>query len=193
MSAMTLAVGQDYFARNDAIRRRNAEAAYNRAEKYNGDISAALEKLERLITGENDPNKQQITQPREQKLDAGQLKQVSIPTGKTLEETIDLWRGVRTDALSVPDPKTADYQLASVASSKIRETEAQLGLEQRMKSSFEETNYNSISNPQLPPTDNWNEKELQQRFERAQSSYSFQVDMEKRGFVLESPTIFEVA
>ena len=56
------------------------------------------------------------------------MKQVAFPIGKTLEETIDLWRDVRTEAISVPQPTTADHQLAATASSKITQTEAQIGL-----------------------------------------------------------------
>lgn len=199
MSSMTLVAGQDHIARSDAIRRRNAETAYNRAEKYNGDISEALEKLERIMIGEKEPNETTPSPQKELKLEAGQLKQIAIPTGKTLEETIDLWRGVRTDAISVPQPEIADHQLAATASAKIRETEAQLGLEQRTKSVMKEMSHEGnsgiekFSSFDLPSSTQWQTIELQQRYEKAQSSYSFQVDMQKRGFLHEMPSISEVA
>lgn len=199
MSSMALAVGQDHFVRNDAIRRRNAEMAYNRTEKYNGNISEALEKIERLMTGEKEPIESQASQQKEQKLEAGQMRQISIPVGKTLEETIDLWRGVRTDAISVPNPQTVDYQLAATASSKIREMEAQLGLEQRAESVMKEkVTQRNVGNEkffsiELPSTAKWEEVDLQKRYEKARSSYSFQLDMQKKGFLHEMPSIYKIA
>lgn len=199
MSTMTLVAGQDQFVRDDAVRRRNAEVAYNRTEKYNGAIQDALEKLERLITGEDEEREEKVSQQQRQGLDAGQMKQVSLPIGKTLEETIDLWRGVRSEAISKPEPTTADYQLAATASSKIRQTEAQIGLDQQTKSGIEqmaireETARAKSRFMDLPPTVKWEAIELQKRFEQAISSYSFQTEMQKRGFAHERPSFYKVA
>ena len=41
------------------------------------------------------------------------MKQIALPVGKTLEETIDIWRNVRAEAISEPEPTTADYQSCS--------------------------------------------------------------------------------
>lgn len=199
MSTMIAAAGQDHFARNDAIRRRNAEMAYNRTEKYNGTIQNALKKLENLITGENELDESKVIQQKPDKLDAGQMKQVSLPIGQTLEETIDLWRDVRSEAISVPEPTTVDHQLAATASSKIRSTEAQLGLEQRIQSDVKQAAYRegirkkNTTSIELPSSQKWEDIELQKRFEKAVSSYSFQIDMQKRGFTHDVPSFYKVA
>ena len=64
------------------------------------------------------------------------MKQIVLPIGKTLEETIDIWRDVRAEAISEPEPTTADYQLAATASAKIMQTETQITLHKRAQSEY---------------------------------------------------------
>ena len=88
-AVMTFATASDQLQRYDAIRRKNAESAYDRNVQYNGQNQKTLVKLEALLMEKDEP---QIVQPEHQELQelgAGQMKQVILPIGKTLEETID--------------------------------------------------------------------------------------------------------
>ena len=127
-AVMTQAVASDQLQRYDASRRRNAESAYDRHVQYNGQNQKTVEDLEALLMGKKEPEIVQPEQQEFQELGAGQMKQIALPVGKTLEETIDLWRDVRAEAISVPEPTTADYNLAATASAKIMQTEAQIAL-----------------------------------------------------------------
>lgn len=198
-AVMTYASGRDPLQRYDAVRRKNAEAAYDRHARYNGENQKVLKELDALLTDEGGPaaTTQSDRQPL-QTLDAGQVKQVTFPVGKTLEETIDLWRGVRADALSVPEPSTADYQLAATASANIRQTEAQIALEKRAQSKVEtelfqdELQTASMASGDLPSLD----REvllLQKRYDQAISSYSFHVQMKRNGFEIERPSFYKIA
>lgn len=196
MNAITAQVsGQDFNMRNDAIKRRNAEAAYNLHEKYNGDNQKTLESLENLLKGKA----AEVPQQEFTKLDAGQMKQVALPIGKTLEETIDLWRNVRVEAISGPQPTTADYQLAATASSKIRQVEAQIGLHQQAKSEIEITAINEevgmseVASMELPTAIDREVLVMQKRYEQAISSYSFHVQMQKNGFESDMPSFYKIA
>lgn len=184
-------------ALNDSLlnlqgRRRNAEAAYSSHEKYSGDKKKEVQRL--LAAQPTAVSKQQFEQ-----LGAGQVKQVHLPIGKTLEETITLWRDVRTEALSVPEPTTADYQLAAKASSQIRQAEAQLGLHARahaeidaaVKQEFEANM--SQTKMEFPTTIDRELFEREKKYERAISSYSFQVQMKMNGFQIDSPSFFKIA
>lgn len=198
-TVMTYAVGRDPWQRYDTVRRKNAEAAYDRHARYNGENQEVLKELAALLADEGGSaaTTQSDHQPI-QTLDAGQVKQVTFPVGKTLEETIDLWRGVRADALSEPEPSTADYQLAATASANIRQTEAQIALEKRAQSEVEaelfqdELQTAGLASDDLPSLD----REvflLQQRFEQAISSYSFHVQMKRKGFEIERPSFYKIA
>ncbi len=197
-AVMTYASANDQWQRYDAIRRKNAEAAYDRHARYNGVNQKVLNELDAILTGEGGPAEIQSDRQSHQTLDAGQVKQVTFPVGKTLEETIDLWRGVRADALSVPEPSTADYQLAATASAKIMQTEAQIALEKRAQSEVEtelfqdELQTASMASEDLPSLD----REvllLQKRYDQAISSYSFHVQMKRNGFEIERPSFYKIA
>ena len=201
--------GHDQFLRNDAIRRRNAEVAYDRHGKYNGEMQKKLEQLESLITGKNDsepilPNKnvvdEVVSSSKEfEKLEAGQMKTISLPLGKTLEETIRLWREVRVDAISKPEPTAADHQLAATASAKIRKVEAQIGLHNHALSEVEiATEQEAIETAKVASMEHTNNIDrnvllLQRKYEQAISSYSFHVQMKKNGFAIELPSFYKVA
>ena len=182
--------GQDTAFRNDAIRRRNAEVAYNSSDKYKIDNKKSLESLENLLNGKKEVKEAELPRQEFNKLGAGQMKQVALPIGKTLEETINLWRDVRTEAISGPQPTTADYQLAATASSKIRQVEVELGLHQQAKS---ETAMTKSASMELPITTDWETLIMEKRYEQAITSYSFQVEMQKNGFKHESPSFQKAA
>ena len=199
---MTHISGQDYMQRNEAIKRRNAEDAFARHMKYNGDNQKTLTKLEELITGKKDLVEVGSSPNDVKKLDAGQVKQIALPTGKTLEETIDLWRDVRSEAISAPEPTTADYQLAANASAEIRQTEAQIGLDKQAKSETELAQAKAAINlaktdtsasMEHPTVADREAYELQKRYEQAISSYSFHVQMKENGFEIERPSFYKVA
>lgn len=195
---MTFASAADQMQRYDAVRRRNAEQAYHRQADYNGRNQKMFDDLEALLTGKKEP--EASSENREfKKLDAGQVKQIALPLGKTLEETIDAWRDVRREAISVQEPTTADHQLAATASAKIMETEARLALQKREQSQLEaETNQAKaeafkVASMDLP-TDLEREVLLEQkRYAKAISAYSIQVEAKRNGFIAEWPNINRTA
>lgn len=194
---MTFASAADQMQRFDAVRRRNAEQAYHRQADYNGRNQKMLDDLEALLTGKKEP---EVLQDREfKKLDAGQVKQIALPLGKTLEETIDAWRDVRREAISVQEPTTADQQLAATASAKIIETEARLALQKREQSQMEaeanraKADVFKVASMDLP-TDLEREVRLEQkRFAKAISAYSIQVEAKRSGFMAEWPSYNKTA
>ncbi len=198
-AVLTYATASDQLQRYDAIRRRNAESAYDRNVQYNGQNQKMLEDLEALLTGKNKPKAVQPESQELQKLDAGQMKQVALPIGNTLEETIDLWRDVRAEAISVPEPTTADYQLAATASAKIMQTETQIALHKLAQSEVEvatvreEAEVAKSVSIELPFSVDREAFILQRRYERAISTYSFQVQAKQKGFELDSPSFSKVA
>ena len=202
---MTSAFAGDQLQRYDAVRRRTAEHAYDRQANYNGRNQKTLGDLEALLTGkkelESQPEKRDF-----KKLDAGQVKQIALPLGKTLEETVDAWRDVRREAISSPEQTTAEQQLAAAASAKILETEAQIALQERQESQIklDESHNNAdtvrhqivslpVASMELP-TDTKREELLERkRFTKAISAYSVQVDAKRNGFNVEKPSFYKTA
>ncbi|PIC66827.1 hypothetical protein CSV78_10630 [Sporosarcina sp. P16a] len=120
--------------RYDAVHRKNAGNAYERQADFREQAQKTKDELVALLRGNSQPmGKLEETQKDFQKLGAGQMKNISIPLGNNLDETIDLWRKVRKEAYSESPPTTADYQLASNASAKITQAELQLALHNRAK------------------------------------------------------------
>lgn len=202
-AVLTNAVATDQLQRYNAVQRKNAESAYKSNVQYNGVNKKTLEDLEALLLGKNEPEsapkavvkKDQFVNPDEPKsagitdLGAGQLKQVALPIGKTLEETITIWRNVRADAISEPEPTTADYQLAAKASANIMRTEAQIALHNLAKRMRESGNDAQT----LSSKDAGQATQLQLLFNKAASSYSFQNDMKKSGFQIGWPEFYKSA
>ncbi|WP_318614931.1 hypothetical protein [Sporosarcina sp. YIM B06819] len=198
-AVMTFATASDQLQRYDAIRRKNAESAYDRTVQYNGQNQKILEKLEALLTGKDEP---QVVQPGSkelQKLGAGQMEQVVLPIGKTLEETIGLWQDVRTDAVSVPEPTTADHQLVATASAKIAQMETQIALQKLEQSEFETTmarqaaETGKVKSFELPAGVDRETFIMQKRFEQAISTYAFQAEARKNGYELNKSKFSAVA
>lgn len=198
-AVMTYATASDQLQRYDAIRRKNAANAYDRNVQYNGQNQKMLEKLEAILMEKDEP---QIVQPEHQELQelgAGQMKQVVLPIGKTLEETIDLWRDVRSDAVSVSEPTTADYQLAATATAKIMQTETQIALQKIVQTEFEATmakkeiETENIVSFELPVGVDREAFMMQKRFEQAISTYAFQADAKQKGYELDEPQFSKVA
>lgn len=200
-AVMTQVAASDHIQRYDAIRRRNAESAYNRNVQYNGQNQKTVEDLESLLRGKKEPENVQPERQEFQQLGAGQVKQIALPVGKTLEETIDLWRDVRTEAVSEQQPTTADYQLAATASAKIRQTETQIALEKLAQSNIEMASIQEQVNTakakavsmELPSGPERELLILQKRYEQAISSYSFQVHMKQKGFEIDRPSFYKIA
>lgn len=119
--------------RVEAVRRRNAETTYERQKKFREQTNKSKADLEALLRGDIPAKLATKTKTGVPKLDAGQVENVAIPLGNSLEETLDLWREVRRDAYSEEPPTTADYQLGSKASARITEVELQLALHNRAK------------------------------------------------------------
>lgn len=174
---------------NERARRRNAQEAYRKIEDYNSNKQEAILYLinEKLA----EPNK---AKKEEQLLGAGQVKQVHLPVGKTLEETIALWGDVRTEALSTPD-----YQLAAKASSNIRRAELQLGLEQQATTEVDTYESEAISaefaqlQMQFPTPIEQTLFEREKKYKQAISAYAFQVQLKMNGFKIDTPSFFKIA
>lgn len=179
---------------NERVRRRNAEEAYRKNEKYDHHTQEAILKLISDQLAEPEQVKEEASS-----LGAGQMKQIHLPIGKTLEETIALWGNVRSEALATPEPTTADYQLAAKASSNIQRAESQLGLDQQATTAVstaiqEESNaaFSRLS-MEFPTQIEQTLFERQQKFQRAVSAYSYQVQLKMSGFKIDTPSFLRVA
>jgi len=135
-AVMTYATTSDQAQRYDTIRRRNAENAYERNVQYNGQNQKMVEELVASLVGKKEPENVQPEREKFKKLDAGQMKQMVFPIGNTLERTIELWRDVRAEAVTKPEPTTADYQLAATATSKIMQTETLFNLNTSIREKY---------------------------------------------------------
>lgn len=196
---MAQVASSDHIQRYDAFRRRNAESAYGRNVQYNGQNQKTVENLEALLTGKKDPKTVHTERQEFQRLDGGQMKQIALPIGKTLEETIDIWKSVRAEAVSEPEPTTTDYQLAATASAKIMRTEAQIMLHNRAQAEIEsatvreEAESVKMASMELPSALDREVRIMQKRYEQAISSYSFQVHMKLKGFETDRPSFYKIA
>lgn len=172
------------------LKRRHAERAYEKQAQYNGKHQQMIKALQ------EEPAVAKTMMPS---FEAGQVKQIALPLGKTLEETIQLWKDVRRDAVSQPEPTTADYQLAAKASAKIRQTEAQIALHERTQSIVEtEAIHQQFVQSKMKANTVGTRAARRQHhsekhFEHAVSSYSFQVMMKEKGFQLTEPSFFRIA
>ncbi|WJY26584.1 MULTISPECIES: hypothetical protein [Sporosarcina] len=169
--------------------RLKAEAAYSRDDAYvRGNAARREEAARNLQAAQELPAAEPF-----RKLGAGQLKQVALPLGETLEETIDSWRNVRREALSASDPAEVDHQLAAAASAKIMEAEAQLALEDRLRSAqlaeaaLEERSEGTVSAEQSV-TD-----VMRELYEQAASAYAVQTEARARGYEVAAPAFFLTA
>lgn len=192
-AVMTQVASQEYLRRSEAIKRRNAEDAYDRTSNYNGNHQKTLSKLEAMLIGKEELPQTESSPKKVDKLDAGQVKQIALPLGNTLEETIDLWRDVRSEANSVLEPTTADHQLAAKASAEIRDAEAQLSLnDQRQLDKPVQVDLQAAFTS--PPTKEAIEaREIQKRYEKAISSYSFQAQAKRNGYQVDWPSFYKAA
>lgn len=199
MHAISTAVAGDYVQRYDAIRRRNAEIAYDRHVQYNGRNQKTVAGLENLLTGKKELENAQPEHREFQRLGGGQMKQIALPIGKTLEETIDLWRDVRAEAISEPEPTTTDYQLAATASAKIMRTEAQIMLHDKAQAEIEtavaheEVEAAKMASVELSSVLDREVQIMHKRYEQAISSYSFQIQMKQKGFETDRPSFYKIA
>lgn len=177
---------------HEKMRRKNAEEAYRKHDQHHEGKEEKIAKLltEKLLSSE---------QLRVNELDAGQVKQVHLPIGKSLEETISLWQNVRTKALTGPERTAVDYQLASKASTNIRRTEAQLGLNRQANSEVDaavhkerEAVFTRLTEEFSTPVEE-RKYEQQQKYKRAVTAYSFQVQMKLNGFKVNTPSFLKIA
>lgn len=179
--------------RYENAKKRSAEVAYTRHADYTGGNEAKRDELaQRLTATQADPQPQEF-----RKLDAGQLKQVALPLGETLEETIASWRNVRSEALSKTDPSEVDHQLAAAASAKIMEAEAQLALEDRLRSAqlAEASLENSMVKPQQSKsaTDSSLADAMRKLYDQAAAAYAIQSDAKQHGYMGASPAYSLIA
>lgn len=192
-AVMTQVTSQDYLRRSEAIKRRNAEDAYDRTLNYNGNHQKTLSKLEAMIIGKEELPQTDSSPKKADKLDAGQVKQIAMPLGKTLEETIGLWRDVRSEANSVPEPTTADHQLAAKASVEIRNAESQLSLNNKVQHEKPLQVDLKSASMELPSKEEIEARQIKERYEQAISTYSFQAQAKSNGYQIAWPRFYKVA
>lgn len=179
---------------NERVRRKNAEEAYRKNEEYDSNTQEAILKLISEKLAETEQVKEEINT-----LGAGQVKQVHLPIGKTLEETIALWGDVRSQALATPEPTTADYQLAAKASSNIQRAQSQLGLDQQaateVGTAVHEESKAAFAQlaMEFPTKIEQTLFEQEQKYQRAISAYTFQVQLKMNGFKIDTPSYLRVA
>ncbi|MBE1552952.1 hypothetical protein [Sporosarcina limicola] len=177
----------------DTIRRRNAESAYDRNVKYNGENQKIVKNLEALLLGRKEPETAPLERRAQpEQFGAGQVKQITLPIGKTLEEAIDIWRSVRTEAIFIPEPSTADYQLAATASAKTMRMEAKIALHNHAKAINEAGTVKEAS-VKLPFNVLRELPQVQKRYEKAISTYTYQIQMKQNGFEIGWPDYYESA
>ena len=182
--------------RYENARKRSAEVAYTRHADYAGGNEAKRNELAQRLT-----NTQTDVQPAQsnefKKLGAGQLKQVALPLGETLEETIQSWRQVRSEALSNPEPSEVDHQLVAAASAKIMEAEAQLALEDRLRSAqlAEASRGNSLTQPQQSnsETNSTLADAMRKLYDQAAAAYAIQTGAKQHGYMTASPAYSLIA
>ena len=198
-AVMTFATASDQLQRYDAIRRKNAEKAYDRNVQYNGQNQKMVEELVASLVGKKEPENVQPEREKFKKLDAGQMKQMVFPIGNTLERTIELWRDVRAEAVTKPEPTTADYQLAATATSKIMQTETQIALRKIEQSEIEtaverkKEAYAKVVSVDFSADVDRDAVFKQRRFEKAISTYSIQKEAKQNGFEFDLPSFYKVA
>ncbi|WP_025783242.1 hypothetical protein [Sporosarcina sp. D27] len=186
--------------RYENARKRSAEVAYTRHANYAGGNEAKRNELAQRLANENE-NANADSQPMQtkefKKLGAGQLKQIALPLGETLEETIQSWRHVRSEALSNPDPSEVDHQLAAAASAKIMEAEAQLALEDRLRSAqlAEASHEDSLMQSQdsNTATDSSLAEAMRKLYDQASEAYAIQTSAKQHGYKEASPVYSLVA
>ncbi|GEM_PF-5533525 len=174
---------------NGQAGRLRAETAYTRDAAY---ARGNEEKREAAVRHMQSAAETPAAEPF-RKLGAGQLKQVALPLGETLEETIDSWRNVRREALSASEPAEVDHQLAAAASAKIMEAQAQLALEDRLRSAQlaeaaleERTEGTAPATPAVTGA----ERDL---YEQAAAAYSVQAGAREQGYEVAQPAYFLTA
>ncbi|MCM3756005.1 hypothetical protein M3197_00760 [Sporosarcina aquimarina] len=182
--------------RYENARKRSAEVAYTRHADYAGGNEAKRNKLAQRLANANVDL--QPSQTKEfKKLGAGQLKQVALPLGETLEETIQSWRHVRSEALSSPNPSEVDHQLAAAASAKIMEAEAQMALEDRLRSAqlAEASREDSMVQLQesISATDSSMSDAMRKLYDQASAAYAIQTSAKQQGYMEASPAYSLVA
>ena len=175
-AVMGFASAAEQLQRYDSVRRKNAENAYERQTEFREQTRKTKDDLVALLHGNSQDNKKDVP-----KLDAGQVKNISIPLGNNLEETMELWREVRKEAYSKAPPTTADYQLASEASVKISKAELQLALHNRAK--IIRDNTGSVSDKLV--TDG--PSRMQQKYSHAFSIYQIQNQARMNQYQMQEP------
>lgn len=193
-AVLSLAAGEQ-FQRYDAIRRRNAEQAYDRNAQYNGVNQKTLEKLEALLLGTLEEVEDIQPKTPSEKLGAGQMKQIALPLGKTLEESIDIWREVRKEALSEVEPLPIDFQLAAKASAEIISAEMKIALHNRAKSIREEKYAFALheTKQQASMSLPFESAVMERKLKTALSAYAIQSEMLDKNYEIEWPTIYQIA
>lgn len=134
MSALLTAMSRTQSEHLDTIRRQNAKSAYL-AQQENVDSKESLVKrLEALLLGHLTPEEEVETiEAHEKSLHAGQMKPVALPLGQSLEDTIDHWKRVRSEAFEEVPQSSTDASLAAKASAEIRQAESVIALHNRAK------------------------------------------------------------
>lgn len=164
-----------------SLKKRSAEAAYTKNAEYAGGNEKKRNEAEQRLTVASEVE-QVANSDAFQKLGAGQLKQIALPLGKTLEETISSWQEVRRDALSGFDPAEMDLRLAAAASAKIMETEGQLALEDRMRSLESHEATVGETNSPGAVSDLFLAETMQMRYDHAATAYAKQVNAKQQGY-----------
>ncbi|MDW0108569.1 hypothetical protein [Sporosarcina aquimarina] len=175
-----------------SLKKRSAEAAYTKNAEYAGGNEQKRNEAEQQLTASSELMRARKADDF-QKLGAGQLKQITLPLGKTLEETISSWQEIRRDALTGFDPAEMDLQLAAAASAKIMETEGQLALEERMRSLESQEESAGESNSPNVVNDLFLTETMQKRYNHAATAYAIQVNAKQQGYEVASPAYSLIA
>ncbi|PID21635.1 hypothetical protein CSV61_07995 [Sporosarcina sp. P3] len=181
-AVLGFASAAEQLQRYDAVRRKNTENAYERQTEFRELAQKTKDDLVALLRGNLPPIENSgETQQDFKKLGAGQVKNISIPLGNNLDETIDLLREVRKEAYSESPPTIADYQLASNASAKINQAELQIALHNRAKTIRDQMSTVDSTVATNGPS------RMQQQYSHAFSIYQVQHQARMRQYEMDQP------
>ncbi len=184
--------------------RKNAGEAYKKHAQYYQPRLPSLADLEDLLLGnkdkeaESDDRKDAIKEFQQTEGKEKRTPYLSIQAikGYSNEETIDLLKKTRNEALSQKPVTVKDFQLAATASSRIQHERSQIVLNKiaatQIKQEWKEREAIDRQVAKLPPL----EKELihQKRlWEKAIERYTYQVNLKKHGFSEMEPSFFRTA
>lgn len=204
--------------RKKMIQRREVSETYKKQADFYLSIPPTLKELEDLLTGKMELNGdteevadavrafQEIEQQPKHTLAFGNAPIHAI-IGSSPEETIQLLEDVRRAALAPVIPTTQDLSLAASATTRIRDAQAQVALNEHAETQIElesqrqkeleaeasnrstQSDFQELKNTEV----DFEKLKYLRIFEQAIKKYSYQVQLKKYGFSEQQPSFYRIA